>query len=75
MEASDAIDEQLALAGPDTRKIRTDDYLLLRYPDRLRSPTMGLVQAWTFARATSSASGSVTGPTLACRGLVGLLAP
>ncbi len=50
MEASDAIDEQLALAGPDTRKIRTDDYLLLRYPDRLRSPTMGLVQAWTFAR-------------------------
>lgn len=51
MEASDAIDErQLALAGPDTLQVRTDDYVLLRYPDRLRSPTMGLVQAWTYAR-------------------------
>lgn len=51
VDASDAIDEQqLVSAGPDTLQVRTDDYVLLRYPDRLRSPTMGLVQAWPYAR-------------------------
>lgn len=50
VEASDTIDRQGRVGRPDTRTVTTDDYTFLRLPDRLRSPTMGLVQAWTEGR-------------------------
>jgi GNAT superfamily N-acetyltransferase len=44
LQASEAIDYQLD--SPGSIVVQTEDYYLVRLPDRLLSPTSGLAQAW-----------------------------